>query len=1339
VKPIDWIGARGVLLRALGVPVWLLAGISTVWALVPNPATDLDSNGLVNSGDLLSARNCMLAYSKGQPLPAKCPAQDPEPAGGGDGDWDMADYSEVRANLGQIFPPEDSVAPIVEIETPADGAALSATPVRVHGAVDDTHITVQLELTNASGTVRVTGFGGGTGRFFDVPAAPLAPGVNRLTVLVSDLAGNVGSDTVTVTYVPPDTAPPQVAVSTPAEGAVLHESPIEVRGTVDDAAARISVNGVAAAVQGGGFVASGVGLSPGPNTLTVSALDPAGNLSRVEVHVTYQPDVTPPLVSIGGPADGAVLLRSPVTVTGSVDDPGAAVTVNGVSAAAAQGGFSAQVPLTLGENSIEARAVDQAGNVATARIRVTYAPDLTAPTLVIASPYSGAVVDTPTLAVTGTVDDATASVTVNGAPAVVGQGSFTATGVVLSEGSNEIRAQATDPAGNASAPVLIRVTFVPPDSTAPVATLEGGTADRFTAQPDILLGGTASDDRGAVTVRVHTEAFGGADFAAPLEDGQWTVRVPLQAGANRLEVRVSDGAGNRRVLALTVERESAVSGLEIRVDYPPHGAVLDASPIMVRGTLHTDLRALSQGVRVNGLAGTLSATALPTETAFETPALALTDGLNSLLVAAYADDATAQQVVQVQYLPAAADLAAPQLSILSPVPGSTLAQGSFLLVGEVRAEAGLTALRIDGQPLAFVGTIPGPYRFSGPYAFAQGASERRLSIEAVDTKGHSTTLIAVYSLDTEPPALALDRPLQAAPAVSPVDQSPYPLSGTLSDADLAGFSIAGQPLGLSPGVSAGTWRFSANLSLAAGSEQEVELSAVDRAGNRTERIYILRADSVYALSLLVPAADQVLALDPAGGTMPVSVRIDGVTPEGLTALLLDASGATLSHSSIGGSGALRGASLPVPAAAGVYRLEVRALDADGAIRARVSRRIELVAGGPESLALESTDPAAGAAGVEPNAPLTLYFNGPIDPAKVTLSVRETAHGETYVDADPPGTDALQARGYTLAAVDRTDLEVPGGLSLLPGDRTLVFYPERDLAYDAEVLVELAYDGAPLASLAYRTRPLPTFLSGTVLDLFGQPVAGVPVVLGEGDESRRTETDSGGGFAFGFGDSAAQSLASGRQRLDLNPGMTLAGWGSRRQWVSVEAARRNELGTLRLAQLNPDVPPVPAAGGDDLSLLGGDLKLDLTQATLLFPDGRESGDLYAQFLSYSQIPYPIAPLAVPLYLYGLHPAGVEPSGAVALDLGVPALGEGFEHLPPEGVYVVLLGLDRESGQVVPIGAGQVEGHRVKSRGVVQLRVLDLVGWALAGPQHQDALAAYAAGTLPLVRLLAVLGR
>jgi hypothetical protein len=42
-------------------------------------------------------------------------------------------------------------------------------------------------------------------------------------------------------------------------------------------------------------------------------------------------------------------------------------------------------------------------------------------------------------------------------------------------------------------------------------------------------------------------------------------------------------------------------------------------------------------------------------------------------------------------------------------------------------------------------------------------------------------------------------------------------------------------------------------------------------------------------------------------------------------------------------------------------------------------------------------------------------------------------------------------------------------------------------------------------------------------------------------------------------------------------------------------------------------------------------------------------------------------------------------------------------------------------------------------VVQLRVLDLVGWALAGPQHQDALAAYAAGTLPLVRLLAVLGR
>jgi len=73
---------------------------------------------------------------------------------------------------------------------------------------------------------------------------------------------------------------------------------------------------------------------------------------------------------------------------------------------------------------------------------------------------------TRTISVTGTVDDPQATVKVNGTPATVTDGSFSAS-VTLNEGSNTITATATDAAGN-STPVSVRVTL---DTVAPVITI----------------------------------------------------------------------------------------------------------------------------------------------------------------------------------------------------------------------------------------------------------------------------------------------------------------------------------------------------------------------------------------------------------------------------------------------------------------------------------------------------------------------------------------------------------------------------------------------------------------------------------------------------------------------------------------------------------------------------------------------------------------------------------------------------------------------------------------------------------------------------------------------------
>ncbi|CAG0942067.1 partial Alpha-agarase, partial [Anaerolineae bacterium] len=76
--------------------------------------------------------------------------------------------------------------------------------------------------------------------------------------------------------------------------------------------------------------------------------------------------------------------------------------------------------------------------------------DVTAPHITITNPDDSSVLSASPITVTGTIDDDTAAVEVNGIVATLSGGTFTATGVPLTEGLNTLTATATDPAGNAS-------------------------------------------------------------------------------------------------------------------------------------------------------------------------------------------------------------------------------------------------------------------------------------------------------------------------------------------------------------------------------------------------------------------------------------------------------------------------------------------------------------------------------------------------------------------------------------------------------------------------------------------------------------------------------------------------------------------------------------------------------------------------------------------------------------------------------------------------------------------------------------------------------------------------
>ncbi len=184
----------------------------------------------------------------------------------------------------------------------------------------------------------------------------------------------------------------------------------------------------------------------------------------LQVTLTIVDDVTLPVVAIAAPETGSAFATSPITVSGSLDDPFATLALNGAAVAVAGGQWSASIDLEEGNNVITAVATDQVGNIGTATIEA--ALDTRAPVVTIDSPPDGfvtnqAVIDVAGMIndiVVGTVSGDSATVTVNGIVAEVDNRGYLAQGVPLQPGPNTITALGEDAAGN-TASAAITVTF----------------------------------------------------------------------------------------------------------------------------------------------------------------------------------------------------------------------------------------------------------------------------------------------------------------------------------------------------------------------------------------------------------------------------------------------------------------------------------------------------------------------------------------------------------------------------------------------------------------------------------------------------------------------------------------------------------------------------------------------------------------------------------------------------------------------------------------------------------------------------------------------------------------
>ncbi len=383
----------------------------------------------------------------------------------------------------------DRTPPVLTVNAPANGLITRDTSVVVSGTVfDSTSVRV-----NVNGIPLPVAQGGSfTG------TVQLTEGRNSLVITAIDTVGNTSSVPRTVIR---DRIAPVLVVNAPADGLITRDTVIGVAVTATDSnAVTVNVNGIQLTAGQNGAFSGSVPLVEGHNTLTITAVDAAGNQTPATRSVIR--DRIPPALVVSAPVNGFITKQTSIVVSGTATDSNVVtVTVNGFSLPVGQGGaFSGAVPLIDGHNTLLITARDAAGNETPATR--TGISDTHAPVIVVSSPGEGDTIATASVNVVGTVSDSTDVVlTVNGDTVLAGPGAAFTKSVALVVGANTIALVAKDAATNVATldRHVVRKNPLPPDpvtvasvvNRAEVTTIAAATSFLYTGAAPIQTGVTA--------------------------------------------------------------------------------------------------------------------------------------------------------------------------------------------------------------------------------------------------------------------------------------------------------------------------------------------------------------------------------------------------------------------------------------------------------------------------------------------------------------------------------------------------------------------------------------------------------------------------------------------------------------------------------------------------------------------------------------------------------------------------------------------------------------------------------------------------------------------------------
>lgn len=834
-----------------------------------------------------------------------------------------------------------------------------------------------------------------------------------------DVAGN-SEQSQTATYVI-DRELPVLTISSLADGRSANNATLNLAGVVTDNSGikTVQVNGLQVTVNSNGSFTAPVSLVNGPNLITTSVVDLAGNEAGDSRTITL--DLLAPALVVNSPADNSTSALADSQIVGSTE-AGASITVKVNDLAAIPvtvngSSFNTGVTLVAGLNTLEITAVDPAGNVTTVKRSVTY--DNQQPTLAITVPAQDIRTNRSSVQIRGKVSDSLTAVTVTINDVVVSiasDGSFEKLVEFGAPGSYPVVVKAKDVAGNET---IVQRNLIY-DTTAPAFTINQVLTP--TNEKSQTISGSREP---GVVIAVSCPTATVSPVTYPTEDS-WSVLLSgFVNGANLITVTATDNAGNNTVLTAEVLAGNIYSGAKtITINAPPGMTIF----YTIDGTTPTTAS--------NRYTGPVTITA---SCIFSYFAIDTLGNSSAITTAAYTIDTIT-----------------PKLDVVTLASGATTTNRNLAISGTVSDNTRIQSL--------FINNIPVPFAADGSFTATRVLvpGSNVITTIATDIVGNSSSDTRTINLEAETVKPTLTVSTLADNAAT--NATPLNITGTVSDANgIDSLTINGTTVVVTNGA------YSHALQLTEGANAII-IIATDNAGNQTTDSRTITFDrTLPTLTISAPADNS--------QTREASLTVSGtISKNGAVEISNTTTGTSLTAAVTGSS-----YSGIVQLAPGSNTIEVAVTDAAGNRSTAIKRTI-MYDPDPPALAITVppqdtqmqtlTTTIRGRVTDATETVVALTFDGVTSPLPVTDGAFELAitfPGEGFYSIVVTATDAAgnqQSRAtrnliYTLSPADTngdgtTGLqEVLAALQHITGARTLT--PTELLRLDC---APLGADGKP---------------------------------------------------------------------------------------------------------------------------------------------------------------------------------------------------------------------------------------------------------------------------------------